>query len=552
MTMQTLVAAIQKYRLPREIGDPFVRHPSLRPASIPAFAGKTTIFVSAILVAALTIAPAQAQKAKDNVRIAQVQAIAGLDAYLDARPETYFVWNAVFDTLIVYDDKSGGFAPLLAKSWQRVDPQTLDFELRDDLTWHDGAKFDADDVVYTISYLIDPQVPLRFKGFFTWIQKVEKLGPYKVRIVAQKPTPYDLAMLASPDVMMIYPKHLHEGLKDKIEFGRHPVGTGPYQVSSLDATKGMFLTRRDDYRQGSRLKPAPAIKTMTLVPIPDPGTRVAELMVGNLDIARDIPVDQSFSLGETPGLKVTLLDTPGIYYLLMDAKGRSGKTQLTDARVRQAILMTIDDADFVKMVAGDNSGLKRPEAVCKRAQLGCDYSAKPPAYDIAGARKLLAEAGYPDGFDVQITAPSSGTAKLAEILAGKLRQIGIRASVDAQTFAAYRDKQRDGKLQLLVNGWSGGGLADVQATLDLFFSASAAEYHGMPQFLDLARRSTGEMDDGQGRATVRELLDGVTAMGYIVPIAPQPVVWVHSKEVALRNEIPIADWGLNFDEISWR
>jgi peptide/nickel transport system substrate-binding protein len=508
------------------------------------------VLMAAIMLVA-SASQAHAQRAKDNIRIAQTQSIAGLDAYLDARPETYFVWNAVFDTLIVYDDKTGGFAPLLAKSWQRIDPQTLEFELRDDLTWHDGVKFDADDVIYTINYLIDPQVPLRFKGFFTWIQKVEKLGPYRIRIVAQKPTPYDLAMLASPDVMMIYPKHIHEGLKDKIEFGRHPVGTGPYQVTSLDATKGMVLTRRDDYKQGSRLKPAPAIKTMTIVPIPEPGTRVAQLMVGDIDIARDIPIDQSLSLGQTPNLAMTILDTPGIYYLLMDAKGRSGKTELTDPRVRQAILMTIDD-DFVKMVAGDNSGLTRPEAVCKRAQLGCDYSVKPPGHDIAGARKLLAEAGYPDGFDVQITAPSSGTAKLAEVLAGKLRQVGIRASVDAQTFAAYRDKQRDGKLQLLVNGWSGGGLADVQATLDLFFAASAADYHGVPKFLELAKRSTGEMDDAQRRATVRELLDGVTAMGYIVPIAPQPVVWIHAKDVVLRNEIPIADWGLNFDEISWR
>jgi hypothetical protein len=74
----------------------------------------------------------------------------------------------------------------------------------------------------------------------------------------------------------------------------------------------------------------------------------------------------------------------------------------------------------------------------------------------------------------------------------------------------------------------------------------------VPKFLELTKRSTGEVDDAQRRATVRELLDGVTAMGYVGPIAPQPIVWIHAKDVALRNEIPIADWGLNFDETSWR
>jgi hypothetical protein len=74
----------------------------------------------------------------------------------------------------------------------------------------------------------------------------------------------------------------------------------------------------------------------------------------------------------------------------------------------------------------------------------------------------------------------------------------------------------------------------------------------VPKFLELTKRSTGEVDDAQRRATVRELLDGVTAMGYVGLIAPQPVVWIHAKDVALRNEIPIADWGLNFDETSWR
>ena len=506
------------------------------------------------LCAGLLASPAAfAQKAKDIVRIAQAQTIGTLDAYMDPRPEVYFLSDAVFDTLIVYDAKKKGFSPLLAKSWTRIDARTLEFDLRDDVTWHDGKPFSADDVIYTINWLNDPQTNVRFKNYYSWIEKVEKLSPSRLRLTSVKPTPFDLAMLASPNVLPIFPKHIHEAMKDKLEFGRAPIGTGPYWVVSLDINKGVTLTKRDAYPQGNDAKYAGQIRTLQVVPLPDTGTRAAAMMVGEIDMMRDIPIDMAENLASMPNLGSTVTSPIGSSYLLMDAAGRSGRKELQDVRVRRAIMMAVNSTELTQMIVGKlATGLVRQDAMCNRAQMGCDYSVPLPAFDLAGARKLLAEAGYANGFDIEITAPSAHSGRLGEILSGRLREIGIRAKVDTLTFAAYRDKQAKGKIELLVNGWGGGGVADVQATLDFFFSPGPTDYFGLPRLSELAKASGAEMDDGKRRALVREIFDTVTNIAYMAPITPQPAVWVHSKDITVSGDSTFSAWGGMAYQIGWK
>ncbi len=507
-----------------------------------------------VITSVLALSPsAQAQKAKDTVRIAQAQTVGSLDAYMDPRPEVYFLSDAVFDTLIVYDAKRKGFAPLLAKSWKRVDDRTLEFELRDDVTWHDGRKFTADDVVYTINWLLDPQTNVRFKNYYSWIAKAEKLSDTGLRITAARPTPFDLAMLASPNVLPIFPRHVHEALKDKLEFGRAPIGTGPYRVVGLDLNKGLSLTKRDAYPQANDAKYAGQVRNINVVPLLDTGTRGAAMLVGDIDLMRDIPIDMAENLASSPNIATTVTAPIGSSYLLIDAAGRSGRKELQDARVRRAIMMAVNSPELTKMIVGKAApDLARPEAMCNRAQLGCDYATPLPPFDLAGARKLLTEAGYPNGFDVEITAPSAHSGRLGEILSGRLREIGVRAKVDTLTFAAYRDKQAKGRIELLVNGWGGGGVADVQATLDFFFSPGPTDYFGVPRLSELAKASAAEMDDAKRRAIVREIFDTVTGIAYMAPITAQPALWVHSKDITLSGDTTFAAWGAMAYQIGWK
>src|SRR5579862_958329 len=175
--------------------------------------------------AATAAAPALAQQAQETLRLAAVQPIQTLSYYFDPTPDTVFETEAVYDSLVSYDVTRGEVEPLLAKSWQRIDPKTLEFALRDDVTWQDGAKFTAADVVSTLRWLTDPATVLRFKQNWAWIDKVEQLGDYRLRVTAKEPTPYDLTRFAY--VTTILPEHQPGTAQDK---GHHPIGTGPYRA----------------------------------------------------------------------------------------------------------------------------------------------------------------------------------------------------------------------------------------------------------------------------------------------------------------------------------
>ena len=143
----------------------------------------------------LAALPAAAQKAQDTVRIAINDSFSVLDEYHHALDESGAFDRAVYQPLITYDEHKKQWVNILAKSWKRIDNKTLEFELRTDVTFHNGNKFDADDVKTTLDYLIDPKVNIRFKERYTWVEKVEVLGPHKVRIHSTKPFSTDTGIL---------------------------------------------------------------------------------------------------------------------------------------------------------------------------------------------------------------------------------------------------------------------------------------------------------------------------------------------------------------------
>ena len=224
-----------------------------------------------------------AQKSKDTVRIALSNAIRTVDITVDPRPDVGFSARWVHDTLIFFDERADKFRPLLAKSWKQVDSKTYDFELRQGLKFHDGSAFDADDVVYTINWMIDPKTRSRAKTSWTWIKSIEKLGSHKVRFHGKRPTSNALFKLAY--TTPIYPSDVHGAYKVKSDFGRKPVGLGPYRAVSVDTKKGKItLVPNKGYAHGGTWKQAANIGKIELIHIPDRQTQVAQLLTGGVDI----------------------------------------------------------------------------------------------------------------------------------------------------------------------------------------------------------------------------------------------------------------------------
>lgn len=493
--------------------------------------------------------PAFAQKSQDRLRFAFLEATQSVDNYTDPKPENKFLAYGIFDNLIAYDEDAHQYGPLLAKTFKRVDDKTFEFELRDDVVWQDGEKFDADDVVYTINWIVDPATKLRFKSNWDLIAGAEKLGTHKVRVTTKEPTPNAFETLAYET--NIYPEHLHKPLADKEAFGVKPIGTGMYRVTQVDRNNGNILIKNKDYKLASAAKPSSNIGRIEIIPVPDEGTQMAHFLRGDIHLVRNTPLEQAQELAKNPQYAMTLAQSISYLYMSFDAAGRSGLKPLQDVRVRKAMLMAINGEEVYRIRAGKHP-LPRgvPDALCWKFQEGCDYTARLPAYDPEGAKKLLAEAGYADGFDIQISTFNS-TRDMAEVVTGHLRKIGIRASVDGLTFVAYRNKQTDGKLNALVSGWSAGAGPDISRTLNFFFEDGPRDYFRNPRLHELARVGLTTIDESKRKTAVRELMDTTTEMAYAIPVAPIPLVFLHINDLKITG-LAYDAFGIRPSDLNWK
>ncbi|MDA0238805.1 MAG: ABC transporter substrate-binding protein [Proteobacteria bacterium] len=504
----------------------------------PAIAGALGIAVLAT--------PAFAQKSKDTLRVAYSDPISMVDLIFDPKPETALTARMVHDGLLHYDEKTSQFKPLLAKSWRQTNPTTIEFDLRDDVTYHNGSKFDADDVTYTVNWLIDPKTRVRFKTNYTWIARVEKLGQYKVRIIAKRPSP--IAMLRLAYSVPIYPSDVHGTLKVKSDFGRNPVGTGPYRVVSIDPNKGLVMEKNAGYKHGGTWKKA-SVGRLHALPMPDKQTQTAQLITGGVDVIKDLSRDQTLSLQENPNFAVTASQGLLYSYISLDASGRSGFKILGNKKVRRAIMMAVDREGISKNLIAGGSEAKPMDSLCFRNQFGCDFGSKPVNFDPAGAKKLMAEAGVTD-IEIPIYALTQRSGAVAEAVSGNLRKIGIRSKINVLTFGAYRKTQAQGKFGILVSLWSSGGLPDVASTMNLFFSQNARDYW-RDDILTQARNAGGSiLDNDKRKAIYRKAFDRVNSEHYIMPISTLPTVFVHSKDVRV-DKGSFSPYGAILSDFHW-
>jgi peptide/nickel transport system substrate-binding protein len=494
---------------------------------------------------------ASAQKSKDMLRIAMKAPIQTMSYYLDPQSESVFTTETIFDNLIIFDEAEKTFKPLLAKSWKQLDDTTLEIQLRDDIKWHDGEKFDADDVVYTLRWITDPKTQLRFKGNWEWIGKVEKTGPYTVRVTAKQPTPYALTRLAY--LTSIEAEHAHGKAEDKVVYGAtKPVGTGMYKVVEIDRNKHVLLERNKDYRHGGTAKAPSNIGRMELIPIPDSGARVAQFLINGIDLLSDPGLATAEDLAKKPGVEIAMGQGTAFMYMAIDAKGRSGVKPLTDVRVRRALMMAINRDDVLAYITHGRD-IQGPKAMCWDFQAGCAYTKPLYPYDPAGAKKLLAEAGYPVGFDLEVTTFIRETVHgMAQVVANQFNQIGVRTTVQGYQTNTYRKKQADGKIQVMIASWPGGGNPDVQGTLEFVYAVPPSrDYSGDAEMNALAEKSLTIIDPDARKAMGQRIFDRSTEMAYFTPVGPSPVLFVHNAELSVHAGA-FSAYGINPQGLRWK
>ena len=491
-------------------------------------------------------APTMAQKSKNTLRMPINLGTSAIDYYNDPSA-TENTWGPSFyDTLIDFDAEAGKFVPRLAKAWRHIDDKTIEFELRDDVHFHDGQKFNADDVVHIVNWLVDPKVVLRLKANWDHIKSAEKVDQFKLRIHLNQPMPFDLMRFAYGTY--IYAEHVHSALERKETYGQAAVGTGPLRAVKIDKNTGIIAEPSKNYVHAGHTKPAAKIGRIVAEPIPDEGTRVAQLIANGADLIDGIDVLQAKTIAADPQFKLTIAQGLSFHYLAIPAQGRKNIPALADLRVRQAIGKALNISALEEIVYG---GAKLPlkfEAVCWKVQIGCDYSKTTPAYDPEGARKLLAEAGFAGGFNVEMTTFAGITKQPAEAAANMLHQVGIRASVRPVPIPVARNLERDGKLQLTYYGWGGGGLYDSSGAMVRFF---VREEFGDQKLSDMANATLSIADPKERMAMTAKVIDYAVENGYVFPTTSNPEVFVSRAELNVSSPVLRPNGPLASD-FSWK
>lgn len=474
--------------------------------------------------------PAWAGKANDTLVYASDNELVNVSPYHNNLREGVILARQVWDSLIYRDPKSGAYLPMLATTWTWVDPATLDLDLRQGVTFHDGSPFSADDVVFTFNYVLSPEAKVVTKQNVEWMQSTEKLGDYKVRIHLKKPFPAALEYLAGP--MPIYPAAYFRkvGLDG---FAKAPIGSGPYRVVSVESGKGVKMVKSASYWKGSPIG-EPAIGKLEFRVIPDGETRLAELMTGGIDWIWRVQTDQAKQLAAVPDISVLSAETMRIGFLQFDAMGRTGADQpLRNPLVRQAISYAIDRKTMVESLV--KGGARVMNSACFIEQFGCADTGLPRYdYDPAKARKLLAEAGYPNGFDTQLY--SYRERDYAEAVVGYLRAIGIRANLNYLKYDAIRDQNRAGKVSVFFQTWGSYSVSDASAFLGNWFKGGDDDMTNDPELRQTLDVADSSIDPETRKKSYAAALTRIAEKAYVLPLFSYPANYAFTSDLVFTAE----------------
>ena len=488
--------------------------------------------VASVAAALALCAPsAMAQKSKDTLRFAVNNPFAVLSSYHLPTDEAALLYREMYDQLITFNEYEQKIQGQLAKSWT-VQPGVYEFDLKEGITFHNGNKFDADDVVATLKYASDPATKLTFKNRYDWMKTIEKLGPYKVRITAAEPSSAHMSLLAYR--IRIWDAETMAKVGDVEDYGRlTPVGTGIYKAVQVDKNTGTIIERNPNYKTDPE-KTAP-IGRVHAIPMPDQQTQIAQFMTGGLDLLRNITPDTAKALGANPNTTITNLPSPSFFYMMLDAAGVSGNKALTDARVRRAIFMAIDRDSIMKYLVPGGEVATKMDGMCFKETIDCKINVKAPDYNPAEAKKLLAEAGYPNGFEFEYSV-FTPFMNLGQAVAGDLRKIGIIAKLQPVDLALYRRKQGAGELQGLSVMTPTASHPDAWSILGILYGGPAFQYYKDKQISDAMEAGEKEFDQAKRVDLYAKVFDRTNTESYIFPVTSIPTVLAHTKEVGVGKD----------------
>ncbi len=355
---------------------------------------------------------------------------------------------AIFDPLIWDFDLSkpagerSGLRPMLATSWEVVDDVTWKLTLREGVTFHNGAPFNAEAVKFSLERPHKPDFETGDKIVDVPISHVEIIDDYTVHVVTHEPVPILPQRLSRNGAFILEPGHYSELSQD--EASQMPVGTGPFKFVEWDRDRQIVLERNDDY-----WGPKPNFERLVYRVIPEPATMLAEALTGGVDIAPVSPANVE-DVRNAEGVDLIVGDSLVRATLIVNQDMHEA---FEDPRVLQAMQWAIDTQALIEAFALGEA----EQSITMVNPPNENPNLEPYGYDPERARELLAEAGYADGFTVEMDVIHPDAFDWAEAVAFYLTEVGINISeVNMLSRAVMLPRLSEGTLNMHAHHWSAG------------------------------------------------------------------------------------------------
>jgi peptide/nickel transport system substrate-binding protein len=498
---------------------------------------------AAVLLAAgagLIAAPASAQKSADTLRAMWLDPVVDIDPYYNSQRTGLIFAHHVWDGLVFRDPNGFVMKPLLAESWKWIDDTTLEFALRRGVKFQNGDPFSAADVAYTVKVITDPASGVSVPSNFTWIAGLEVVDDHTVRLKLKQAFPAALEFVSF--VLPIYPQAYREKV-GRDGYRANPIGAGPYKITKWAPGGDVYLDRFEDYYDGGG-KGKPPIGHIVVKQVTDATNMTNGLLGGQIDWIWQFQADLVSKIAAMPNLTALQQEAFRIAFLHPDAGGRSGANNpMTNVLVRRAMAYAIDRQTFAKqMVQG---GARVPDAPCYYTQFGCDQSAAVHYdYDPAKAKALLAEAGYPNGFDIEFVNPGMLTPWVGAIQ-GYLAAVGIRAKITQMMGAAATTRIEKGEVPLYMSSWGSYSINDVSAIMPYFFSSNVDDQTHDPEVTATLKQAGSVADPEQRKKLYAQAIHKITDQAYWIPLSTYVTVYGFTRQLdfkAYPDEMPRFFW----------
>jgi peptide/nickel transport system substrate-binding protein len=478
-------------------------------------------------------------------RWASVNDITTLDPH--ANPDAFSdgVLHDVYERLAVRD-KEYKLVPALATRWEQVNPTTVRFFLRPGVRFHDGSVMTADDVVFSLERVRRPTSD--HKEAMAGVKTVIKIDAMTVDVISEKPMAplhahvTTLAIMSKAWLLQHSAAEPHDYAGNKESYtGHHAMGTGPFKVKSFEPGAKLMLEPHAAW--WSKLEGN--VTDVVFRPIKSNATRVAALLSGEVDFVLDPPPQDLERLKGNPQFKVVSGAEHRTIYLSFDVarselrySSVKGKNPFQDRRVRAAMALAIDrDAlqeKILRGVAVPTASLV-PKGVVGYSAIAAGYSSPEPAR----ARKLLREAGYPDGFKVTL-ACANDREQICTALAGMMSKIGVDVAVNSMPRALFLQRTNPGNrdVSMFVSGMgviTGDATMMLESLLHTFNpdgrGANNSPGISNPKYDDLLAATSGELDQVRRNSAFEKLQFAEAEEHYYVPLYQPVTPWVMDRNV---------------------